>query len=212
MKTEVEMQRPFMGGHIRQKSKSQLFCSTDLIKIVNQKRKELNRHPFNFQQYLKGKSTQEFIKELQKENEKVIVSTKGRHGATWVHPYLLIDIALACDPKFKVNVYSWLYDQLLQYRNDSGDSYKSMCGHLYDNHNDKSRFHLWITKVAKYIKQICCVNNWDSANENQLKLRETIHDTIIDMSYVIKNNNQAVKLGCEIALKKFNDCSIRNFK
>jgi hypothetical protein len=33
----------------------------------------------------------------------------------------------------KIEVYSWLFDKLIKYRNNSGDSYKKMAGALFEN-------------------------------------------------------------------------------
>ena len=52
----------------------------------------------------------------------------GRGQHLWVHPLLFIDMALWLNPKLKLEVYEWLFDKLLMYRNDSGDSFKRMCG------------------------------------------------------------------------------------
>lgn len=63
----------------------------------------------------------------------VIKEIKGRmtkSGRTkdqvWMHPYLFIDFAMWINPSFKVQVIKFVYDQLIQYRNDAGDSYKEM--------------------------------------------------------------------------------------
>lgn len=199
MKTEVILKRPFMGGLVEQKSKSGLFNATDLVRIGNIKRNELGRNAFNLSQYLKNKQTTEFIEELQKENEKVLTKGKGAGSKTWVHPLLFIDIALSINPSFKVNVYKWLFDELLKYRNDSGESYKKMAGALYERTSNKTRFHLEITETAKKIKEACNVSDWNTANENQLKLREKIHDNIYLLCNVLKDMNHAVDLGITYA-------------
>lgn len=195
MKTEVTLSRPFMGSFIEQRSKSGLFNATSLIKIANIKRRELGLSIFNLSQYFKQKSTIEFIEELQKENERVIIKGRGRNSKTWVHPLLFIDIALAINPKFKIEVYKWLYDELLKYRNDSGDSYKKMAGSIYENITNKREFHNYIQRVARYIKKECKVSDWNNATSNQLFLRDKIHENISLLSTVLKNTDQAVRIG-----------------
>jgi len=201
MKTEVILKRPFMGGEISQKSKSELFSATDLIRIGNIKRRELGIQSFNLSQFLNSKSTKEFIEELQKSNEFVLVSGRGRNSQTWVHPLLFIDIALALNPKFKIQVYEWLYDELLKYRNDSGISYKKMCGSLFENSKNKSEFHKYIVKVANYIKEKLKVKDWEHATQEQLELRDKIHENIALLSGVLRENNDAVKIGVDKALE-----------
>lgn len=195
MKTEVILKRPFMGSEVRQKSKSEMFSATDLVKIGNSKRQEIGKGLFNLSAFLKNNSTIEFIEELQKTNEKVITKGRGKGAVTWVHPLLFIDIALSINPKFKVEVYQWLYDELVKSRNDSGNSYKLMTGNLFESSTDKTNFHKYITRVANYIKKECQVEDWNNATEKQLKLRNKMHENISILASVMRNPNEAVRLG-----------------
>src|SRR5690606_1865550 len=104
-------------------------------------------------------------------------------------------IALAINPKFKIEVYNWLFDELIKYRNESGVSYKKMCGSLFDNSENKSEFHKYIAKVAKFIREKVGVDDWNNATEYQLKVRDKIHDNISLLCGVLRNNDQAVKYG-----------------
>jgi len=194
MKTEVILKRPFMGSEIKQKSKTGFFSATDLVKIGNIKRKQIGLNSFNFSAYLKTKATKEFIEELQKENENVIILGRGRNAQTWVHPLLFIDIALNLNPKFKVEVYKWLYDELLKYRNNSGESYKKMVGALYEK-TGKIDFHKKISKLALHIKKECNVDDWNTAPENKLKLRDKIHENIYLLTNVLNSPKEAIRLG-----------------
>jgi hypothetical protein len=63
-------------------------------------------------------------------------------------------------------------DELLKYRNDSGDSYKKMCGALYERTTDKMRFHKHISELAIKIKTEIGVEDWNKATEKQLKTRD----------------------------------------
>lgn len=194
MKTEVILKRPFMGSEIRQKSKTSLFSATDLIRIGNVKRRELEKPVFNLTAYFKKSSTIEFIEELQKSNERVIIKGRGRNACTWVHPLLFIDLALSLDPKLKVEVYQWLYDELLKHRNNSGESYKKMVGGLY-NIIPEYEFHKTLPKIATYIKEKLNVKDWNLASEEQLKQRDRIHENIFLLCSVLKNYKEAVRLG-----------------
>ena len=104
-------------------------------------------------------------------------------------------MALAISPTLKIEVYGWLYDELIKYRNDSGDSYKKMTGALWLNCNNKSKFHSGVSKTANIIKLACNVKDWESATEDQLKLRDRIHENIALLCDILKDNNQAIKLG-----------------
>ncbi len=202
MKTEVIIKRPFLGGQISQKSKSGMFNATELVKIANTKRKELNKPIFNLAQWLKQKNTIEFIEELQKDNETVYTMSRGRNSATWMHPLLFIDLCLSINPKFKIEVYQWVFDELLKYRNISGDSYRKMAGSLYDRTTSKTTFHKEITEVANQIKIALQVKDWNTASQEQLQLRDKIHENIYLLCNALKDIKQAVRLGIDLTLKK----------
>ncbi len=110
---------------------------------------------FNEKAWFKNKSTKEFIAELEAKYGKVKISARGRGKHTWVHPLLFIDMALAIDPKLKIEVYEWMFDNLIKFRNEGGDSYKKMCGSLYARATSKTNFPLYISDVAKKIKDAC---------------------------------------------------------
>lgn len=202
MKTEVIVKRPFMGFQIRQKSKSELMSATDLVKVGNIKRSEVGQGSFNLQMYLKRKSTIEFIEELQKDNKHVLVT--DRKKGTWVHPLLFMDIALTMDARFKVKVYEWIKDNLIKYRNDSGDSYKRMTGSLYQKVPARD-FIKTVPKVAKYIREEIGVKDWNEASEQQLKLRDRVHDNVSLLLDVTSSANwkEAIKLGVEKTLEQY---------
>lgn len=200
MKTEVIMQRDFSGYKISQKSKSEFFSATDLVKAGNKMRTELNKSIFNLSAWLKTKSTIAFINELKKNiNTPLIIKSRGKNTHTWVHPFILIDLAMAINPKFKVTAIKWLHDKLLSYRNDSGDSYKKMAGSIGISYHNKSKFIMIITNAAKKIKAACKVDDWQKATEHQLKLRDKMHNNIALLCDVIKTE-QAIEIGIEKAL------------
>lgn len=207
MKTEVILQREILTGVVKQKSKSGMFSASDLVRVANIRRRELNRSPFNLSSFLKQKGTSEFIEELQNAypGERIIIIGRGRSSNTWVHPLLFIDIALALDSKLKLEVYNWLYDELLKYRNDSGKSYKKMTGAVFERYENKNQFYKYIPKVANYIKESCKVADWNKATEQQLKLRDKMHENIYLLCSVLRDTDFAVRAGVEQALKELKD-------
>lgn len=57
----------------------------------------------------------------------LIKTKEGRYGGTWTHLYILLDAAGKLDASFKVQIYKRVVDGgLLKWRDDSGDSYKSL--------------------------------------------------------------------------------------
>jgi hypothetical protein len=202
MKTEVYLERKLLNGIIRQSNITEFFSINDLLLIGNKWRISNDMKLFNYDSWYNSSATQEFLTELKSQFGEVIKSKRGKTGERWAHPFVIIDIALNIDPKLKVEMYKWLYDELLKYRNNSGDSYKKMCGALYENCNNKSNFHRGVTITAKLIQDACNVKDWQSANEQQLKLRDKIHENIALLCDVLRDNNQAIRIGITKALKQ----------
>lgn len=201
MKTEVIMKREIFGKEVSQKSKSEFFSATDLVAAGNFWRISNGLSPFDQKKWFQRKDVKEFISSLESRYGKVKISGKGRGHHTWVHPFVFIDMALAISPDLKIEVYAWLYDHLLKYRNDSGDSYKKMAGSLYDNQTNKYNFPEYMRSVAEEIKVQCGVKEWQEATENQLKIRDRIHENISLLCDIIPNN-EAVRLGIKKAVEK----------
>lgn len=202
MKTEVLMERELFGMTIHQKSKSEFFSATDLERAGNKWRAINGLSVFDKSDYFNQKGTKEFIKSLEEKFGKVKISGRGRGNHTWVHPFLFIDIALAISPKLKIEAYSWMFDNLIKYRNDSGDSYKKMCGALFIYAKNKSLFQVNISKIADIIKIECGVKDWEIATEAQLKLRDRIHENVALLCDVLQDSNQALLIG----IKKAKEC------
>lgn len=194
MKTAVHMKRELFGCEVEQNSKTEMFNATSLAKAGNKWRAMNGLSDFNLSQWLKSKGTVEFIAALKEKHGDVLKIGRGRNGSTWIHPLLFIDMALAISPSLKIEVYEWLFDNLLKYRNESGDSYKRMAGALFMNASDKTYYHKYIQDVAQKIKLACNVNDWQSATEDQLKKRDKIHDAITLLCDVLRNNDEAVRL------------------
>jgi len=195
MKTQVVMKRALFGFPISQKSKSEFFSATDLVKAGNQWRATQGMALFNISEWFRRKSTMEFITELESKYTKVKISGKGRGKHTWVHPLLFIDLALAISPKLKIEVYEWLFDHLIKNRNDSGDSYKEMSGYLYAHHPNKQTFPQYISGVALQIqKKTKITDDWQNSTEDQLRKRDIIHHDISVLADVLRDNDQAVRI------------------
>lgn len=205
MNTSVIMKRELFGSEIEQQSKTGFFNATDLVKIGNKWRNSRDLPIFNFSAFLNNAKTREFINELNNKYDIVISKGKSKNSKTWVHPLLFIDIALAINPKLKVEVYEWLFDNLIKFRNDSGDSYKEMSSAIWQRFQNKREFPKYITRVANYIKRSCNVDDWQQATEEQLKLRDKIHYSIKTLTNVLTNTDEAVRLGVK---ENVNDSSL----
>lgn len=141
MKTNQIMTRKMGDFEVYQRTKDAMFDSSSLLQQWNA------ANPSKFKQidkFLRTKPTQEFMTELaneinplgfksQTENQEVtlVVTVKGKNtknGKTpdkvWMHPYLFIKFAMWLNPRFEVQVIKFVYDQLIDLRNDIGDQYK----------------------------------------------------------------------------------------
>ncbi len=195
MKTQVEMKRELFGCAITQQSKTEFFSATDLVRAGNLWRKDKGVGDFNLSHFMKSEPFLEFKKEIEEKYGNAITTSRGKGASTWVHPLIFIDIALAINPKLKVEVYEWLFDNLIKFRNDSGDSYKEMCSSIYTRFEDKREFPNYIQKVANTIKSELGVEDWQKATEEQLKKRDSIHAAIKLLCNVLNDTDQAVRLG-----------------
>jgi hypothetical protein len=203
MKTQVIMKRELFGNQIGQQSKTGYFSATDLIQAGNHWRALNNLPLFEAQSWLKQKGTKEFIRELEeREGEKVWKPGRGRGNHSYCHPLLFIDMALSISPSLKIEVYEWLFDNLLKFRNDSGDSFKKMSGAVYTKITNKSKFQDYIKKVCNQIALKCGVGSddrWQEANQEQLKLRDKIQENIYVLSSLMTDVDEIVRISIEKA-------------
>jgi hypothetical protein len=70
-----------------------------------------------------------------------------------------------------------------------------MAASIYLRYPNKRDFPNYIQKVANYIKAELKVNDWQKATEEQLKKRDTIHNSIRLLCNVLNDTGQAVRLG-----------------
>ncbi len=197
MKTEVYLERQLLGSTIRQSSQTEFFSVKDLIYAGDKWRKANGMKAFSYDSWYNSTATKDFLTEVKAQYGEVIVSKRGKTGERWVHPFVFIDLALAINPKIKVEVYKWMMDELIKHRNTSGDSYKKMCGALFANCSNKTNFHRGVAATALLIQNACGVHDWNKATEEQLKLRDKIHENIALLSDILRNNNQAIRLGID---------------
>lgn len=198
MVTEVILKRELLGGIVSQKSKSEYFSATDLEKIGNKWRIANDRPMFDMNSYFKNKSTVEFMEEIERRySVPVKINSRGKNLHTWIHPLLFVDMALAISPSLKIEVYEWLFDKLIQYRNDSGDSYKEMSGALYTRCSNFKAFPAKIMDVANTIRTAVGARDWETATKKQLERRDNIHRSIKLLCRVLTDVDQIVRLSIE---------------
>jgi hypothetical protein len=201
------MKRELLGSDIKQRSDNGFFSATDLESIGNKWRLQNGyKHLFDMNEWLRQKSVKEFIEKLTEvEKIQVKINSKGKNSDTWIHPYIFIDMALAISPELKISVYQWIYDSLIKYRNNSGDSYKKMTGALWLSIENKSKFKDELVYIANRIKIECDVTDWNEATEKQLKLRDKIHEYIALLSDIIRERENLIDVSVKRAKEKMED-------
>ena len=148
MKTNQTLIRPMGDFSVYQRTSDGMFNATALLKQWNiSSGAEKQMHKF-----LKNADTLEFVEALKKDltidnqvrencpklvnqivsksNAKTSSSGVRTAGAVWMHPLLFIDFAMWINPTFKVKVLKFVYDQLIESRNEAGSSYRKMCGQI----------------------------------------------------------------------------------
>lgn len=134
MKTNQVLIRKMGAFEVMQRTSDGMFNATTLLK-------QWNLHSGQQKQiihYCENASTKEFIQALTEEldsskrNPVMIKSraSKGINAGTWMNPLLFLDFAMWLNPAFKVKVLKFIYDELVRYRCDAGDSYREMTGAL----------------------------------------------------------------------------------
>lgn len=190
MKTNVVMIRSMGNYEISQRTKDGMFNATSLLKQYNISsgfKKEIK-------DYFNNKSTIEFINTVRNDEEFLHKgnypyhksrANKGINAGTWMHPYLFIDFAMWLNPKFKLTVIKFVYDELIKNRHSAGDNYKmlSESGVKLKGYNfqEVAKGINWIVfkKHSKNLRQIATPEQLKELSDLQTKL-----SFAIDMGYI----------------------------
>ena len=175
MKTNQLMKRDFLGNDIRQRTDNRYLSANDLLSIYNEqieKKKSLS-------DFWKLNSTKEYLQALKNElninrdkspylESELFISKRGKGGETWLHPYLFIEFAAWLNAEFRVKMYKWIYDNLIDFRNQAGDYYKEMCDAIQKKYAEcygKKPDPLLFIKEANYLNQLVFGTNSGHINE-----------------------------------------------
>ena len=212
MKTNQLMKRDFLGDSIRQRTDNRYLSANDLMNIYNEnadKQKGIN-------DFWKLSSTKEFLIALKNElninREKVpylesdlFISKRGRGGETWLHPYLFMEFAAWLNAEFRVKMYKWIYDNLIDFRNQAGDYYKEMCDVInirFLEFYEKKPDPLIFIKEANYLNQLVFGVNGrqrNEASEQQLELMNRLQKANIAMIKEGKGKQERYRILRDIA-------------
>lgn len=189
------MERKMGSFNILQRTKDGYFDANELLSQWNSKKGNTRKQMLDFK---KSKATTEFLSVLNEEiaqsenSDMAIIEKKGRNTKTgrskdeiWMHPYLFIDFAMWLNPKFKLQVIKFVYDQLIQQRHLAGDNYKTLSSSLVKlkgySFSEVATALQWIVygKTGKNLRQ--------TATEEQLAELAAIQEKLafaIDMNYI----------------------------
>ncbi len=167
MKTNQVMKRTLANFFVEQRTKDGMFNATNLLKQWN----ENNSQNKTIAHYFENSATQEFVKALMNEEnftcrKSVYVVSKARTdrgGGTWMHPLLFIDFAMWLNPTFKVKVLKFVSDQMLSYRNEAGEAYKTLASavsHIVPKN-----------RIREYMKTIAKGLNWIIVGHHERMIR-----------------------------------------
>jgi hypothetical protein len=204
MKTNQTMIMTIGGSEIAIEHKTKLGSLTQLWATGNSIRTKKGLTTLDMSHYLRSPETLELVQAIERKygmdsipaesaeikngrvatiKSPLIVTKRGRHhSGTWAHLYLLLDAASRLDADFKVMLYDILVNgNLLQWRDDSGDSYKAL-NIAIDGYLGISEVVNYI-KVANRIREKIKPNNdaWNEANYQQLQQRTDIENKLISM-------------------------------
>lgn len=189
------MVRKMGSFDILQRTKDGYFDANALLTEWNKRPSNTRRRKDEF---LSSKKTKEFLEVLnedlaQGENPPMAYyDKKGRNtskGRTkdelWMHPYLFIDFAMWVNPKFKLSVVKFVYDQLIEQRTLAGDNYKTLSSSLVKlkghSFREVATAIQWIVfnKTGKNLRQSATQDQLQEINDIQTKLAFAI-----DMNYI----------------------------
>lgn len=184
MKTVQIIKRKFYQTEIGQRTDNGFFNATELLKYFNKN----NSSKKDIKEFWSNKGTQEYMEALANDlnlnrgnspylPKDLYRAAKGKNGGTQMHPYLFVKFAMWLSPEFEVQVIKWVYDNLINFRNQAGDHYKEMCStiqQVYFDHYHRLPDPLVFQKEARFINQIVFGKTTDidrnAANEKELDL------------------------------------------
>lgn len=206
MTTNVVMEsidREIDGLIIKQRTKDEFFNLTNVLFLCDKWRNEQGLNRFLFDQYLLSDNVKAFLAELEREIgvKPYIKATKSSAG--WIHPFFAIKILLHCNPVFEVKVYKWLWDYLIKNRISSGDSYKRMCGALFQYSSNKRLNDKAIILLANKIKATIGCDDWNKATQEQLEKRDYLQNIIADFTSTLKDSKRGVEYGFQAYFMRY---------
>ena len=213
MKTSVcldSSSRELLGKNIPVMSKDGFVCITDVMEVLNDKRKMLGLSPKRIEDVLRTKTFQERLPALIKELNSNVISDSdfsalknssegigsindlrkfnmayrrgSRECKKWfINPYIFVMIALELDPEIYAKVIVWLTDGLIQDRNLAGEAYIRLSKAVSGLVDDPAEFKDKIQRVAKGINYVV-FNEHEDNRRNRASHNEMIEIVSLENS------------------------------
>lgn len=152
---------------VYQRTGDGFFDGNDLL---NQWNSTMGNKRRRLSEFMDSPKTKEFIEALIIDEShrrktdigenQLLIKVKGRNtkdGRTpdkvWLNPILFIKLAMWINPAFEVQVIRFVYDSMIQYRNDAGDAYRKLASSVESlvGKNGMPRFMPNISKALNYV-------------------------------------------------------------
>jgi hypothetical protein len=206
------MIRELNGSDVLQRTCDSYFNANLLAKQFN----ETSGIDKRVREFTDNKGTIEFLEALSNElninsdnprylPKDLCITKKGKNGGTWMHPYLFVKFAMWLSPSFEIKIIKFVYDNLIEYRNQAGDYYKEMCNTINDRYleyYDKKPDPLIFIKEANYLNQLVFgigSGQRNEANEEQLDLMNRLQKANIKMIKEGKSKQDRYRILRDIA-------------
>ncbi len=81
--------------------------------------------------FFASQNTKDFLDALMEEGnvnmgKSPYLKSRGKNGGTWMSPVLFIKFAMWINPRFEIQVIRFVYDLMIQFRNEAGDAYREI--------------------------------------------------------------------------------------
>lgn len=193
MKTAQIMEVNYAGIKVQQNHKTRMINATEFLERWNSShvdainvegnQRVIIRENHVFKSLDNFKRLEGFDRYLAKVSElenipvdKLIVSKRGKYGGTWVHELVFIKMLRWLSPEFEAVGDKILQNKILEYRDNSGESYKALCKAMDEQGLIQDNFDY--ARVAKLIALACLGTaergQWNIASTEQLQHRQNI--------------------------------------
>ena len=200
MKTNVNMVRKLNEFDVIQRTKDGMFYATKLLKQYNKK----NGTKKEIKKFFENDNTKEFIQVLEKEEglnrqNPAYLKKRGKLGGTWLHPILFVKFATWLSPEFEYHIIKFVYDKMIEFRIDSGNSFKEMTDAIkekytayYDADPNPEIYKNEINFINELVFGVHAYNQKNKATTDQLDLISKLQNA----------NTKMIKLGKSVDWRK----------